>query len=95
MVWKPGYQLQGGKYIIAKKLGRGGFGITYLASEPTGKLVVIKTLNAKVQQRPDLFHKCQQDFLNEALRLAKCCHRHIVGVDELIQESDRWCMVME
>ncbi|MFM5942084.1 MAG: serine/threonine protein kinase, partial [Dolichospermum sp.] len=55
---------------------------------------VIKTLNDKVQNHRD-FPQFQQDFVNEALRLAKCNHPHIVKVYEVIQEGNLWCMVME
>ncbi|MBD1939379.1 serine/threonine-protein kinase [Microcoleus sp. FACHB-68] len=94
MVWEPGHVLQDGKYIIEEKLGEGGFGVTYLASDSSDSFVVIKTLNEKIQNRRN-FAKCQQDFLNEALRLAKCAHPHIVGIHELIQEELLWCMVIE
>ncbi|MCT7948661.1 serine/threonine-protein kinase [Ancylothrix sp. C2] len=95
MNWETGTSLQSGKYLIQKILGQGGFGITYLAKETaTGSLVAIKTLNEKVRKRPD-FIQCQQDFLNEALRLAKCSHPYIVEVHELIFEEPVWCVVME
>ncbi len=31
MSWQSGQQLNDGNYVIEKKLGQGGFGITYLA----------------------------------------------------------------
>ncbi len=83
MVWVAGQKLQGNKYTIEKPLGEGGFSITYLARNQNEQHVVIKTLNDRVQRRPD-FAKFQQDFLNEALRLAKCTHPHIVRIEELL-----------
>lgn len=56
--------------------------------------MAIKTLNDRVQQGPD-FEKLQQDFLNEALKIQKCWHPHILEVYEVIQEGGLWCMVME
>lgn len=94
MAWKPGQKLQRGKYTIEKLLGQGGFGITYLAKDKQGNPLAIKTLNDYLQRQYD-FAKFEQDFLNEALRLAKFPHPHIVRVDEVIQEDERWCMVME
>ncbi len=94
MAWKLGQKLQHGKYTIEKALGQGGFGITYLVKDKQGNQLVVKTLNDWLQRQYD-FAKFQQDFLNEALRLAKFRHPHIVRVDEVIQEGDVWGMVME
>lgn len=102
MVWAPGQSLQGGKYIIDRVLGVGGFGITYRAIQNHRRhdqqTVVIKTLKDEVRHDPKLAHyqtKLQQDFLNEALKLAKCFHSHIVEVQEIIREGDLDCIVME
>lgn len=94
MAWNPGQKLQNGKYTIEKVLGQGGFGIAYLVKNKKGNLLVIKTLNHFVQRQHD-FGKFQQDFLNEAVRLAKFNHPHIVKIEEVIQEDGLWCIVME
>jgi serine/threonine protein kinase len=91
----PNQQLNNGRFIIQKILGSGGFGVTYSAREEfTDKLVVIKTLNHIQQSKID-FENRQVKFVNEALRLARCNHPHIVQVYEVIQEEGLWGMVME
>jgi serine/threonine protein kinase len=94
MAWIQGQKLQRGKYSVEKVLGQGGFGITYLVKDKQGNPFVIKTLNSYLLRQYN-FAKLEQDFLNEALRLAKFRHPHIVRVEEAIQEGDHWCMVME
>ncbi|NJO39220.1 MAG: hypothetical protein HC769_12815 [Cyanobacteria bacterium CRU_2_1] len=77
MAWQAGQQIQGGKYTIDRILGIGGAGITYLARRQDGQRFVIKTLNDTVRLDPRFANyqtKLQQDFLNEALRLARCSH---------------------
>ncbi len=105
MAWTRGQQLNNRKYVVEEKLGEGSFGMTYLAKTPAGDRLVIKTLNETVQAHSD-FTKYQQDFLNEALRLARCQHPHIVKVHKLFQETvphptqartrlDLWCIALE
>lgn len=93
MAWAKGHKLQQGKYIIEKRLGSGGFGTTYQAKDKRGNWVAIKTLNDWLLD--SAWPKYQQDFLNEAMRLAKLTHPHIVRIDEVIQDVEVWCIVME
>jgi len=94
-LWTPNQELKNGKFLIQKVLGGGGFGVTYSALDTTkDKLVVIKTLNQYQQSQED-FEERQEKFLNEALRLARCSHPHVVNVYEVFQENGLWGMVME
>ncbi|MGA0199221.1 MAG: serine/threonine protein kinase, partial [Prochlorotrichaceae cyanobacterium] len=70
-------------------LGKGGFGITYLADCLTGqykgKRVVIKTIHPEHYNQP-YFPQFKNDFFTEALNLKGCSHRHIVQIWDLFQE---------
>jgi eukaryotic-like serine/threonine-protein kinase len=95
MIWKPGTLIQGAKYQITEILGVGGFGVTYRALDRlSDKTVAIKTANDLIQSKPDC-SKHQEQFIQEAFRLAKCHHPHIVRVDDICLEDGLWCMVME
>ncbi|MBD2409265.1 protein kinase [Nostoc calcicola FACHB-389] len=98
MAWNPGQQLFGDRYIIERKLGEGGIGITYLAKNQRGELRVIKTLREQILNHPDWIphqDKLRHDFRDEALRLALCRHPHIMQVENAFDEGNFPCMVME
>ena len=96
--WSKGYELNNGNYTLEKELGRGGFGITYLAKDRRGKRVVIKTLLDR-----DLLHRNNLlefwgIFANEAVKLAQCSrgNPHIVRLSEgIIREGELPCIIME
>jgi serine/threonine protein kinase len=98
MVWNPGQQLFGDRYIIERKLGEGGVGITYLAKNRRGELRVIKTLREQIINHPQWIphqDKLRYDFRDEALRLSLCRHPHIVQVENVFDEENLPCMAME
>lgn len=89
MAWNPGQELFGSRYIIERKLGEGGIGITYLAKNRRGELRVIKTLREQILNHPAWINKqdkLRHDFRDEALRLALCRHPHIVQVENVFDE---------
>lgn len=94
-IWKPGQKIKNDRFEIIKELGKGGFGITYLADDSRRKQrVVIKTLNANQQGEPN-FLDTQEKFLNEGFILKSFDHPHIVKVYEPIQIDTLWGLVME
>ncbi|MEH2104696.1 serine/threonine-protein kinase, partial [Nostoc sp.] len=98
MAWNPGQELFGDRYIIERKLGEGGVGITYLAKNRRGELRVIKTLREQILNHPQWIphqDKLRHDFRDEALRLALCRHPHIVQVENVFDEENLPCMAME
>jgi serine/threonine-protein kinase len=98
MNWAQGQQLQNGKYVIEKVLGRGGFGITYKARHTILNYdVVIKTPNEDVKSDPD-YAKYVKRFIKEGEMLAQLSndqHPHIVEIRELFREGDSHCLVMD
>jgi serine/threonine-protein kinase len=98
MNWAKGQQLQNGKYVIEKELGRGGFGITYKARHTFLNYdVVIKTPNEDVKSDPD-YAKYVKRFIKEGEMLAQLSndpHPHIVRISDLFQEGDTHCLVMD
>lgn len=97
MTWTIGQKLQNGKYTIQKELGRGRFGITYLAKDEPGNELVIKTLNEeKLNQLTPVNReslKCQ--FVDEARKLECCQHPHVVKVYKTFIEGQLFCLAME
>ncbi|MEO1390430.1 MAG: serine/threonine-protein kinase [Cyanobacteria bacterium J06634_6] len=90
-----GKSLQGGKYKLEDVLGRGGFGLTFRAHQNyLDQLVVIKTLNESYWSDPNL-EELQQQFQDEARRLALCSHPNVVRVSDFFVEDQLPYMVMD
>ncbi|MEJ6481588.1 serine/threonine-protein kinase [Nostoc punctiforme UO1] len=98
MPWTTGQRLQGGKYVIDKVLGQGGFGITYKALHvELNRTVVIKTPNEYLSHDPE-YDKYIDRFIQEGRTLARLSqdpHPHIVGVIDLFKEGNIHCLVMD
>lgn len=67
----------GGKFVITRKLGEGGFGAVYEAEEKRlQRKVAIKTLHDHVSKNPDISKR----FLQEAVATSRLEHPNIVKV---------------
>ena len=85
-----------GRYLVTKKLGRGGMGVVYLAQDPfIDRLVAIKVTLASSPKDPEKFERFQQVFFNEARAAGKLMHPNIVSVYDAMVENDRCYLVME
>jgi serine/threonine-protein kinase len=81
-------------YRIAELLGRGSFGVVYLADTVgtgIGRRVAIKVLRPEHAAWPGLLERLR----DEARMLSMIRHRAIVGVDDLVELDGRWSVVME
>jgi serine/threonine protein kinase len=78
-MWQPGQKVDKNRYQLEKPLGKGGFGITYLAKDlqQSGKYCVIKRLQGDLPN----FELEQEKFKKECLRLARCPHANIAQID--------------
>lgn len=106
---QPGTILCGGKYTIEKKIGEGGFGITYKAvqnglnrtvcikeyykNEWCGRATQAGTIYAD-ESHQDLFERYRRAFVEEAQLLANLHHPGIVEVIDIFDENNTSYMVM-
>jgi serine/threonine-protein kinase len=106
---QPGTSLYGGKYVIEKKIGEGGFGITYKAVQrDLDRAVCIKEFflsgrcvrNSQARSLHLLnlsegdFEKYRMAFVKEARTLASLHHPNIVEVIDIFNEGNTSYMVM-
>ena len=103
--------LQGGKYRIIKKLGQGGFGISYLAENTMleGKVAIKEFFFKEYCERNELtchvtvptsnnrdtVQRFKQKFIKEAKTIFRLNHPNIVRILDVFEENDTAYYVME
>ena len=108
---RSGVELQGGRYRIVSTLGRGGFGITYLAEQVNvRRKVCIKEFFPKAYYRRDgdsgaitlssdgfaeLMSKFKTKFIKEAYTIAELDHPNIIRIHDVFEENSTAYYVME
>lgn len=106
-----GATLQGGKYIIKKILGQGGFGITYLTEHSLlGTNVAIKEffmkdfccredystqISVSTESGREQVARFREKFLKEARNIAKMQHPNIVRISDVFEENGTAYYVMD
>ncbi len=96
MIWQPEQLLRNGTYKIDRELGRGGFGITYLAQDLALKCpVVIKSPHMHLCKDPS-YGAYLDRFSQEGSRLANLKrHPNVVRVAGFFPEEEMPCLVMD
>ena len=103
--------LQSGKYKIIKKLGQGGFGITYLAENTLleGKVAIKEFFFKEYCERDnatrhvtiptsgnrEIVERFKQKFIKEAKTIFRLNHPNIVRIHDVFEENDTAYYVME
>ena len=108
---KPGVTLHGGSYRIIDTLGRGGFGITYLAEQVMAeRKVCIKeffpeeyynrdangcSISLGSQGSAKIMETFKAKFIKEAKTIAKFDHSNIIHIHDVFEENNTAYYVME
>ena len=111
MTLQQGAILQGGKYIIKRVLGQGGFGITYLAENTMldGKVAIKEFFFKEYCDRDEatshvtigtssnreLVERFKQKFIKEARTIFKLNHPNIVRILDIFEENGTAYYVMD
>ncbi len=111
MTLQPNASLQGGKYIIKKVLGQGGFGITYLAENTMldGNVAIKEFFIKELCERDEntshvtlgtssnreMVERCRQKFLKEVRTIFKLNHPNIVRIYDVFEENGTAYYVMD
>lgn len=111
MELKQGTRLQGGRYVIGKVLGQGGFGITYSAVQTTldAKVAIkeffMKELHGRDESTSkvfvgsagssDLVERFRLKFIKEARNIYRLKHKNIISVIDVFEENGTAYYVME
>lgn len=108
---QPNSTLQGGKYRIIKKLGQGGFVITYLAENTLleGKVAIKEFFFKEYCERDnatchvtiptsgnrEIVERFKQKFIKEAKTIFRLNHPNIVRIYDVFEENDTAYYVMD
>lgn len=104
-----GASLQGGKYIIIKPLGQGGFGITYLAKHARlNRFVAIKEFFMKGMcsrsgsnmiitdtLNKEMIDRCLKKFIREAQTISSLDNEFILSIHDIFEENNTAYYVMD
>ena len=84
------------RYRVESRLGQGGMGAVYRASDSRLKLyVAVKEMTPQANLDASTLHHLRQQFEQEAIVLARLNHPHLVDVTDFFEESGNAYLVMK
>lgn len=89
-------RLIAGRYRLDAKLGRGGMGVVWRATDQLlGRRVAVKEMALDPALSPDEARLQRERTLREARAAARVKHPHIIVVHDVVADGERPCIVME
>ncbi|MFD5618169.1 serine/threonine-protein kinase [Streptomyces yangpuensis] len=89
-------RLIAGRYRLDAKLGRGGMGVVWRATDQLlGRRVAVKEMVPDPALSPDEARLQRERTLREARAAAQVKHPHIIVVHDVVADGERPCIVME
>src|SRR4051812_2870457 len=92
----PGNRVVGGRYELARELGRGGMGVVWLARDRVlGREVALKEISYPVHMTDGERAVLRERTLREARVAARIEDPHVVAIHDVVEEDGRPWLVME
>ncbi|WP_046779926.1 serine/threonine-protein kinase [Streptomyces yangpuensis] len=89
-------RLIAGRYRLDARLGRGGMGVVWRATDQLlGRSVAVKEMALDPALSPDEARLQRERTLREARAAAQVKHPHIIVVHDVVADGERPCIVME
>ncbi|MFF0781116.1 serine/threonine-protein kinase [Streptomyces sp. NPDC003720] len=90
------FRVIAGRYRLQERIGRGGMGVVWRASDQVlGRLVAVKELAADDSLPDDDARRRRDRTFREARAVAQLRHPHIIVVHDVIEQDERPYLVME
>ncbi|MYX93631.1 protein kinase [Streptomyces sp. SID486] len=91
-----GFRLIAGRYRLEERVGRGGMGVVWRASDQVlGRQVAVKELLADDSRPDDDARRRRDSTFREARAVCQLRHPHIIVVHDVVEQDERPYLVME
>ncbi|MFG2128176.1 serine/threonine-protein kinase [Streptomyces sp. NPDC048751] len=90
------FRVIAGRYRLEARLGRGGMGVVWRATDQLlGRQVAVKEIAQDDSLSAEEARRQRERTLREARAVAQLSHPHIIVVHDVVEDDERLCIVME